>query len=73
MSDKDKPIVWTAGRILAATGGTIISGPSHRIFTGVSIDSRAIGSDDLFVAIKGKTHDGHRFIKESLTWESGAY
>ena len=62
MSDKTKPLVWTAKRICDATGGEIACGPTHRIFTGVSIDSRTIGSDDLFVAIHGTNHDGHQFI-----------
>ena len=35
-------------------------------FEGVSIDSKQIKKDNLFIAIKGKNHDGHSFIKESL-------
>jgi UDP-N-acetylmuramoyl-tripeptide--D-alanyl-D-alanine ligase len=66
MSDRSKPLVWTAGRILDATGGELVCGPTRHVFTGVSIDSRTIGSDDLFVAIEGKTHDGHRFIPQVL-------
>jgi murE/murF fusion protein len=35
-------------------------------FEGVSIDSKQIKKDNLFIAIKGKKHDGHLFVKESL-------
>ena len=35
-------------------------------FNKVSIDSRNISSDDLFIAIKGDKYDGHDFIKDSL-------
>jgi murE/murF fusion protein len=35
-------------------------------FEGVSIDSRQIKKNNLFIAIKGKNHDGHIFAKEAL-------
>jgi MurE/MurF fusion protein len=35
-------------------------------FEGVSIDSRQIKKNNLFVAIKGKTYDGHLFAKKAL-------
>ena len=38
----------------------------NKKFEGVSIDSKQIKKDNLFIAIKGKKHDGHLFIKESL-------
>ena len=31
-----------------------------------SIDSRTIKKDDVFICIKGKSYDGHDFIKDSL-------
>jgi UDP-N-acetylmuramoyl-tripeptide--D-alanyl-D-alanine ligase len=36
------------------------------VFEGVSIDSRTIKEKQLFVAIKGKSNDGHRFINNAL-------
>jgi UDP-N-acetylmuramoyl-tripeptide--D-alanyl-D-alanine ligase len=39
-------------------------------FSGVSIDSRSIRSGNLFVAVKGETHDGHSFVPDAL--ERGA-
>ena len=35
-------------------------------FEGVSINSRQIKKDNLFISIKGKNHDGHSFVKEAL-------
>jgi len=37
---------------------------------GVSIDSRSLGRGELFVAIRGPQHDGHKFVRNAL--ESGA-
>jgi murE/murF fusion protein len=35
-------------------------------FEGVSINSKQIKKNNLFVAIKGKNYDGHKFVEESL-------
>ena len=35
-------------------------------FEGVSINSKKIKKDNLFVAVKGKNHDGHIFVEEAL-------
>ena len=35
-------------------------------FSGISIDSRNISNKDLFIAIKGKSFDGHDFISEVI-------
>ncbi len=32
------------------------------VFAGISIDSRTVAPDELFVAVKGNVHDGHGFI-----------
>src|SRR4030042_2006147 len=47
------------------TGGTIL-GESDRSIGQISIDSRTLipGPGVLFFAIRGKRHDGHRFINE---------
>ena len=67
LSENPKPvnsdlIPWHVAEIIEATGGHLFCGDSARTFTGVSIDSRRISDDDLFIAIKGEVHDGHRFI-----------
>jgi UDP-N-acetylmuramoyl-tripeptide--D-alanyl-D-alanine ligase len=53
---------WTIDHILDATEGELLSPPSNLFFSGISIDSRTIKSTELFVAIPGSRHDGHRFI-----------
>ena len=35
-------------------------------FKGVSINSKKVKKNNLFIAIKGKNHDGHFFVKEAL-------
>ncbi|MBW2055193.1 MAG: UDP-N-acetylmuramoyl-tripeptide--D-alanyl-D-alanine ligase, partial [Deltaproteobacteria bacterium] len=60
------PIPWTTAEILEATGGDLLSGDFKHSFSGISIDSRSISADELFVAIKGDTHDGHRFTGDAI-------
>jgi len=61
--------LWTVAEVVAATGGRpegLLEGPIGSI----SIDSRDIQPEALFVAIKGDTHDGHDFVAKAL--EQGA-
>ena len=51
--------LWTSDEIAQATGG-IASAPFE--VTGVTFDSREVGRGDLFVAMPGTVHDGHRFV-----------
>jgi UDP-N-acetylmuramoyl-tripeptide--D-alanyl-D-alanine ligase len=51
--------LWTSDEIAAATGGTA-SEPFE--VTGVTFDSREVQPGDLFVAMPGTVHDGHRFV-----------
>ncbi len=39
-----------------------VSGPLPSGVTGISIDSRTLVSGELYVAIRGDTHDGHDFV-----------
>ncbi|HEV7275326.1 MAG TPA: UDP-N-acetylmuramoyl-tripeptide--D-alanyl-D-alanine ligase [Devosiaceae bacterium] len=53
--------LWTVSEIVAATGGRpegLLDGP----VSSVSIDSRDLGPEALFVAIKGEQFDGHDFV-----------
>lgn len=59
--------LWTETSAAEATGGHAIGTWSAQ---GVSIDSRSIQPDDLFVAIEGPRMDGHDFVSTAL--ESGA-
>src|SRR3569832_2236000 len=51
--------LWTSEVIAAATGGTA-SAPFE--VTGVTFDSREVGPGDLFVAMPGTVHDGHKLV-----------
>jgi UDP-N-acetylmuramoyl-tripeptide--D-alanyl-D-alanine ligase len=57
-------IPWTVSEILDATHGTLLTGNREEIFTGISIDSRNVSVNNLFVAIMGEKHDGHSFIQD---------
>ena len=64
--DNAHPLAWTVDEILKATGGDLLCGDQirSRKFAKVSIDSRNISAGDLFVAIVGEVHDGHRFAND---------
>lgn len=55
--------LWTASELAQATGGTL-SGPFDAM--GVSIDTRTLAPNDLFVALKGDGRDGHAFVAEAF-------
>ncbi len=59
-------IPWRVEDLLAATGGRLLGGSRESVFTGISIDSRAIGEGELFVAIAGERFDGHAFVPAVL-------
>ena len=44
------------------TGGELLRGDGDRLLAGASIDSRAVGDGELFVAIVGPKHDAHDFL-----------
>ena len=58
---------WTVVQVAEALGVPVPAGldPMARL-AGVSIDSRTIGADELFIAIRGPRHDGHAFVGEVL-------
>ena len=60
------PYPWTMDDVLSATGGELVSGSADASFTGIGIDSRTILPAQLFVAIAGEVHDGHRFIPDVI-------
>ncbi len=59
-------IPWNTSEILDATRGDLLCGDKNRTFSGVCIDSRRISANELFVAIKGNVHDGHRFVGDVI-------
>jgi UDP-N-acetylmuramoyl-tripeptide--D-alanyl-D-alanine ligase len=54
-----------------ATGGRVVSGPPDRVFASVSIDSRTVPPDALFVALRGTRFDGHAFVADATARGAG--
>lgn len=48
--------------IVEATDGVLLCGDPSRMISGISIDSRTISKDELFIALRGERFDGHSFI-----------
>ena len=59
-------ISWTSTDLLEASQGDLLGGNASQSFTGISIDSRNITTNEVFVAIKGDVHDGHRFAEDVI-------
>jgi UDP-N-acetylmuramoyl-tripeptide--D-alanyl-D-alanine ligase len=57
--------LFTVGEIIAATGGRA-EGLTGDNICSLSIDSREIAPEGLFVAIKGDRFDGHDFVRQAL-------
>lgn len=55
--------LWTATEIAAATHGTASAAFA---VSGVAYDSREVGPGDLFVALRGDSTDGHRFVEQAF-------
>jgi len=58
---------WTVEEVARALGVTPPGGvaPVARL-AGVSINSRTVARDELFIAIHGPRHDGHSYVAEAL-------
>ena len=63
LADRYRLALWTAAEIADATGGTP-SGPFQ--VAGVETDSRDVRPGDLFVALKGESSDGHKFLDKAF-------
>ncbi|MFT3921270.1 MAG: UDP-N-acetylmuramoyl-tripeptide--D-alanyl-D-alanine ligase [Myxococcales bacterium] len=62
---------FTLAEIAAATGGRLLHGDPESSIEGVTIDSRAVVPGNLFVAIRGGSQDGARFLPQAIS--SGAH
>lgn len=60
--------LWSADEIAAATGGKASGGHGGGDWSvvGISIDSRTVLPGELFIALRGPNHDGHRFVSAAL-------
>ncbi len=61
----------TIDEIENATGGRVLCG-NQEVFSGLSIDSRSIRENELFVALRGERFDGHDFVSEAMQNGGGA-
>jgi UDP-N-acetylmuramoyl-tripeptide--D-alanyl-D-alanine ligase len=56
---------WTLQQILSATGGRLMRPAGRTDFGEVVTDSKKVAPDSVFVALKGRKFDGHRFAKDA--------
>jgi UDP-N-acetylmuramyl pentapeptide synthase len=56
-------MLWTSEDAAAATGGRTTRDWNA---AGVSIDSRSVAPDDLFIALAGPKFDGHDYVADAL-------
>jgi UDP-N-acetylmuramoyl-tripeptide--D-alanyl-D-alanine ligase len=54
--------LWTSSEIAAATGGRASGDFS---VSGVTFDSREVIGDELFIALRGESTDGHKFVDQA--------
>jgi UDP-N-acetylmuramoyl-tripeptide--D-alanyl-D-alanine ligase len=57
----------TVEEIITATDGKLLSGNLQAKISNITIDSRRVKANDLFIALKGKNQDGHKFISEAIS------
>lgn len=63
-------VPFRAAQLARWTKGELIQGNGQQLFTSVSIDSRSVDANTLFVAIRGPRHDAHTFLED--VFSSGA-
>jgi UDP-N-acetylmuramoyl-tripeptide--D-alanyl-D-alanine ligase len=58
--------------VLSATCGELVHLGARLRFPGVTTDTRAVRPGEIFVAIRGATHDGHDYLAEAARRGAGA-
>jgi len=58
--------------VLNSTGAVLVRGSEERDLVGVCTDTRSIGREELFVALRGPNFDGNRFAAAALEAGAGA-
>lgn len=64
--------MFKINEVIETTHGRLISGKKDAFLKGISIDSRTIRENDLFIAIKGSRFDGHNFVGEAIKEKAAA-
>ena len=57
----------TAEKLAEVVGGTLLCGDPSQVIKNISIDSRDVGDNAIFVPIIGAKVDGHRFIEGAFS------
>ena len=57
---------FVADEVARVCEGQVLSGSLGRVFGGLSIDSRKVMKNDLFIAIRGDRYNGHDFVGEAV-------
>ncbi len=63
----DALVRWDKQKLINACNGKIVSLGEVDFFNSVVTDSRIIGLDDIFVALKGEKFDGHDHVKSAVS------
>lgn len=66
MSADERRHYLSVREVVEAVNGKLVKGRRDDRFAGISIDSRAVCDDDLFIAIVGRRLDGHVFVPEAV-------
>jgi UDP-N-acetylmuramoyl-tripeptide--D-alanyl-D-alanine ligase len=71
--DETPPTVaaFELAEVLTATRGMLATLGAWPRFVGVTTDSRAVRPGELFVAIRGDSHDGHAFVGDAIARGAG--
>ena len=60
--------MFTDEEVVLATGARILQqGRRDMLYRNVTTDTRTVGEDDLFAALKGEKFDGHDFIEQAVS------
>ena len=60
--------MFTDAEVVLATGARILQqGRRDMLYRNVTTDTRTVGEDDLFAALKGEKFDGHDFIEQAVS------
>ena len=63
---------WTVSHLLAATGGRLIGMDTPEMLAGISTDTRALQTGDVYLALRGESFDGHDFVLAAVNKGAGA-
>ncbi len=59
-------VTLTVKEIALATKGELVNGREETLILGISIDSRTVGKEELFIPLVGERFDGHSFLGDVL-------